>query len=169
VARSGGYINKKLNWLAAAAVFLACTQCGRGRPDFTGTWVQVGGPPTPGVPYDPDLESRMTVKQDGATMSESVTVTSKSKPSVKSTLGVSTFKLDGSERRSNPSTVSKTYWEGNTLVFKNTEFREGKIVSTHTIVWSLDRDGMLFVENTLTTLDQPRPAKMRTILKKVAP
>jgi hypothetical protein len=170
-ARRGGCIKKRLSWLAAAAVFLACTtQCSQGKPDFTGTWVQVGGPPTPGVPYDPDLESRMMIKQDGAkTMSESVTVTSKSKPSVKSTLGASTFKLDGSERRSNPSTVSKTYWEGNTLVFKNTEFREGKIVSTHTIVWSLDHNGMLVVENTLTTPNQPRPAKMRTILKKVAP
>jgi hypothetical protein len=168
-ARGGGCIKRKLSWLATAAVFLACTQCSRGRPDFTGTWVQVGGPPTPGVPYDPDLEARMMVKQDGATMSESVTVTSKTKPSVKSTLGVSTFKLDGSERRSNPSTVSKTYWEGNTLVFKNTEFREGKIVSTHTIVWSLDHNGMLVIENTLITPGQLRPAKMRTILKKVAP
>jgi hypothetical protein len=168
-AKSGGYISKKLSWLAAAAVFLACTQCAGERPDFTGTWVQVGGPHVPGVPYDPDLEARLTVKQDGATMSQSVTVTSKSKPWVKSNPGVSTFKLDGSERRSNPSTVSKTYWEGNTLVFKNTDFREGKIVRTHTIVWSLDHNGMLVIENTLITPDQLRPAKMRTILKKVAP
>jgi hypothetical protein len=166
----GGCIKKKLSWLAAAAIFLACiTQCSRGKPDFTGTWVQAGGPPTSGVLDDPDLEPRMMIKQDGATMSESVTVVSKSKPSQKSTTGVSTFKLDGSERRSNPSTVSKTYWEGNTLVFKNTEFREGTIVSTHTIVWSLDHDGMLVIENSLITPDQPRPAKMRRVFKKVAP
>ena len=166
----GGCIKKKLSWLAATAIVLACiTQCSRGKPDFTGTWVQAGGPPTPGALDDPDLEPRMMIKQDGATMSESVTVVSKSKPSRKSTAGATTFKLDGSERRSNPSTVSKTYWEGNTLVFKNTEFREGKIVSTHTIVWSLDHDGMLVVENTLITPDQPRPAKMRRVFKKVAP
>jgi len=140
---------------------------GRGRPDFTGTWVKVGGPPPPGVPHDPDLEARVTIQQDFGTISQSVTVTSKSKPSVKSNTGVSTFKFDGSERRSNPATVSKTYWEGDTLVFKNTTFREGKIVSTHTIVWSLDHDGMLVIENTLTTPDLPRPAKMKTIYRKV--
>ena len=131
----GGCIKKKLSWLAATAIVLACiTQCSRGKPDFTGTWVQAGGPPTPGALDDPDLEPRMMIKQDGATMSESVTVVSKSKPSRKSTTEATTFKLDKNEQRSNPSTVSKTYWEKNTLIFKNTEFRENKIVSTHTIV-----------------------------------
>ena len=157
--------------LAAFALLVPLTvvgqKGGRGRPDFTGTWAQVGGPPPPGVPYDPDLEARVTIKQDFATISQSVTVTSKSKPSVKSNTGVSTFKLDGSERRSNPAIMSKTYWAGDTLVFKNTTFREGKIVSTHTIVWSLDHGGMLVIENTLTTPDLPRPAKMRTIYRKV--
>ena len=164
----GGCIKKALRCLTATVVFLAC-QCSPGRPDFTGTWVQVGGPHPPGVHYDPDLEARLIVKQDGATMSQSVTVTSKSKPWVKSNPGVSTFKLDGSERRSNPAIVSKTYWDGDKLVFENITFREGKIASTHTIVWSLDHDGMLVVENNLITPDQPRPAKMRRVFKKVAP
>jgi len=59
-------MNKPLAWLAVISVFFACAFCSSGKPDFTGTWVQVGGSPMPGTTPDPDLEARLKMKQDGA-------------------------------------------------------------------------------------------------------
>ena len=56
-------MKKPVAWLAVISVFFACAFCSPGKPDFTGTWVQVGGPPMPGTTPDPDLEARLKVKQ----------------------------------------------------------------------------------------------------------
>jgi hypothetical protein len=101
-------MKKPVAWLAVISVFFACAFCSPGKPDFTGTWVQVGGPPMPGTTPDPDLEARLKVKQDSATrLTTSVTVFSKSKPSIKSNPGSSTFNLDGTERENPPGTKAR--------------------------------------------------------------
>jgi len=150
----------------AVVVLLLCASCGRGKPDFTGTWVQTSNQPIPGAPEDPDLEPQMTVTQNASTLTSWVTFVSKSNRSKKHKSGSTTFQLDGSERR-NGSTVSKTYWEGDTLVFMNNRFERDQLVSTHTVEWSLDKNGMLVVENTLTTPGQDRPARMRRVHKRI--
>jgi hypothetical protein len=155
------------NTLAVSAFLLFCVACGSGKPDFSGTWVQASGPPTPGVPNDPDLEPRITVKQEGSTLSSQVAVISRSNPSKNFTGGVAKFQLDGSERRDASGTVSRTYWEGDTLVFATNRFRDAQLASTNTVVWSMDRNGMLVIEHTLTTPGQSKPARMKTVHKKV--
>jgi len=151
----------RIHRILAVVVLLLCAGCGRAKPDFTGTWVQTSNEPIPGPPVDPDLEPHMTVKQDASTLTSSVSHVSKSNRSKKFKSGSTTFQLDGSEKR-NGSTVSKTYWEGDTLVFMNDRFERGQLASTHKVVWSLDNNGMLVVENTLTTPGQAQPARMRS-------
>ena len=149
--------------LAAGAILLSCISCSHERPNFSGTWVQVSGP-TLGLP-DPDLEAHITVNQeDSSTVWGQVTIVSKSNPSKKSTGALFTGPIDGSERRDATGTVSKTYWEGDTLVFSNNRVKFGE---TNTNVLSLDRNGMLVIESTQNSPLQSKPAKMKTVFKKI--
>jgi hypothetical protein len=153
-------------FLTAGLLLFLTASCSSGKPDFTGTWVQVGGAPPPGGPYDPDNEPQMTIEQDGATMKMTMTVISKSKATVKAKPLVSTVTLDGSEKHSSIDSVSKTYWKGDTLVFESTQSSKGQ-TTVMTNVWSMEKSGTLVIDHILSRPDLPEPARLRSTFKKI--
>jgi len=146
-----------LFWLWLSSMLILSVACTHQKPDFTGTWVVSDGSPIPGAPNDPDLVPEMTIQQEATTMTTSVTVRSRTNSSVKTEMSPQTFKLDGSERRSRDS-ISRTYWEGDQLVFETTRSGEGKVLSVLTNTWSLTSDGRLAIDHVLANTGKP-PAK----------
>jgi hypothetical protein len=71
---------------AAWFVFLTLVPlpaCGQQRPDFSGTWIEIEGPPIPGAPGGADLLPQLTIEQKGNTLTSTIMILSKSKPDEK--------------------------------------------------------------------------------------
>jgi hypothetical protein len=153
----------------SVSILFNIASCGRGRPDFTGTWVETDGQPIPGAPNSPDLEPRMIIQQDSDSISMQTAVISKSNPSRKTSLGPSVLNFDGIERHNRDGSVSKTYWQGNSLVLETTRPIAGGATSTFTNTWSLDSSNHLVIDHVLKDSNKPKPAKMRSVMKKSQP
>ena len=149
------------------SVLSVISSCSKGRPDFTGTWVESDGQPIPGASNDPDLEPRMIVEQDDTSLSIQTMVISKSNPSRKSSLGPSIVNFDGNEKHNRDGSVSKSYWNGNFLILESTRRISGGATSTITNTWSLDSSGHLVIDHLLKDSNNPKPAHMRSTMSRV--
>jgi hypothetical protein len=150
-------------WLSSVSILsVACTHQ---KPDFTGTWVVSDGTPIPGAPNNPDLVPEMTIQQDATTLTTFVTVRSKTNSSVRTKMAPVVTKLDGSERRTGDS-ISRTYWDGDTLVFETTRSQGGTVLSVFTNTWSLTSDGRMAIDHVLVNTGKP-PAKYRSYSSKI--
>jgi TRAP-type mannitol/chloroaromatic compound transport system substrate-binding protein len=78
----------------------------------------------------------------------------------------STYQLDGVERKNSDGSSSKMYWDGNKLVLVTTRSRPEGGMSTFQNVWSLDGEGNLVMERTLSTPGS-KPAALKSVLKKI--
>jgi hypothetical protein len=140
--------------------------CGQKHPDFSGTWIEIEGPPIPGAPGGADLQPQITIEQEGNTLTSTVAFLSKTRPDQKPTsAGKQVYELDGVERKNSDGSSSKMYWEGNTLVLVTTRQKLDGI-STFQNVWSLDANGNLVMQRTLTNPGE-KPATLKSVMKKI--
>jgi hypothetical protein len=154
---------------ALISVLAVVSACSKGRPDFTGTWVESDGQPIPGATNDPDLEPRLIIQQDDTRLSIWTEVISKSNPSRKTKLGPSIINFNGNEKRNSDGSVSKSYWKGNSLILESTLTIRSGATSTMINTWSLDSAGHLVVDHLLKDSDKPKPAHMRSTMSRVQP
>ena len=135
---------KSIHWRLLVAAFL-CAGCaslglGRGRPNFTGTWVlnlsrsQLQVPPPDSTIFvithdDPVMRSFRTHARAGRL--DTVTIT----------LRTDSSQIDGELRGA--KTISWTWWEGKELVFALALFR-GEQRASQTVRYSLSDDGKTF-------------------------
>jgi hypothetical protein len=131
----------------------------QGRPDFSGEWELVsrsGGAPSP----DQTLTVRQSLSGEsvrGATMNPplvSLSIERRSNGDVRSellTVGVDsgTVRFSGSGRRPEYERTVASRWDGDRLVIETSGYSDSPNVAgprvTHTEVWSLDGDGLLFI------------------------
>ena len=140
--------------------------CGQQRPDFSGTWIEIEGPPIPGAPGGADLLPQLTIEQKGNTLTSTIMILSKSKPDEKPAGPIKDiYQLDGVERKNSDGSTSKMYWEGKTLVLVTTRQKPDGI-STFQNVWSLDANGNLVMQRTLTN-PGAKPATLKSVMKKI--
>jgi hypothetical protein len=79
-------------WIRPADDALAQT-----RPNFSGRWVQVAGPPVPGAPRDPTLTTETIIKQVGDVVTSTVIV--KRNGQIVREGQATSFRIDGREQR----------------------------------------------------------------------
>lgn len=140
--------------------------CGQKHPDFSGTWIEIEGPPIPGAPGGADLQPQITIELKGNTLTSTMMILSRSNPDEKPARDVKQiYELDGVERKNSDGSTSKMYWEGSTLVLVTTRQRPDGI-STFQNVWSLDDNGNLVMQRTLTN-PGAKPATLKSVMKRV--